>query len=67
MSGPRPGEKGTIQPLFFRPEQSQLVFGMSRKVLYRLAAEGSIGIYKLGTMTFFKVSEVTQVLEAHRQ
>lgn len=67
MDRPQPATNAPIQRLFFRPDQGQAVFGMSKRTLYNLAAAGQIRIYRLGAMSFFKVSEITELLEASQE
>lgn len=66
MDTPALEETRPIPRLYFRPEETPQIFGFSRAVLYRLAAAGEVRIYKLGTMTLFKVAEVIKLIEEGR-
>ena len=52
-----------LQPIYVRPTRAPEVFGVSRATIYRWAAKGVIRIYKRGTQSFVKVSEVTSYVE----
>lgn len=64
MTRPLPADNRPIERLFFRPDEAPHIFGLSKRQLYVLAADDKIRIYRLGGMSFFRVSEVTQLLEA---
>lgn len=49
--------------IYARPSDSAQVFGVSRATLYRWAKAGAFRIYKRGTASFVKISEVCAYIE----
>jgi len=45
-------------PLFFRPVDAPRLLGISRSTIYRWTKAGHIKMYKRGSMSFLRTSEV---------
>lgn len=52
-----------LTPIFCRVVDAPAVFGLSRATIYRMVKSGDLNLYRLGTMSFLKVSEVAALIE----
>lgn len=52
-----------MQPIYVRMIRAPEVFDVSQATLYRWAAKGAIRIYKRGSASFLKLSEVSAYIE----
>lgn len=60
---PRPPLQPAPLPVYVRPRDSKLVFGISRATLYRWADRGAITIFRRGSASFVSVAEVSAYIE----
>ena len=53
-------------PLYYRPTAAAKALGVSRATLYRWANKGKIGIFKRGSVTLFRTSDVVALIEGRQ-
>lgn len=54
----------TTNTEYFRPSEAKAVIGVSRSTIYQWAKDKKIKIHKVGAMSFVRMSEVREIIEA---
>lgn len=64
---PRKGDRvaPTLDRLRRTPDAEQAT-GLSKRTLYRLAAEGQINVYKIGSATYWSLDELNALVTRRR-
>lgn len=63
MANASPSPSTITKPIYVRVTDVPLVFGFSKRHLYRLVEQGKITLRKFGGMSLVKVTEVEDLIE----